>query len=133
MATKKAEATETKKAEKKETIGSVAIAALKAGNSPQEALDAVLAKFPDAQTKMASIYWYASKEGIDLAARRRATPREAKPATKVVKAGAAAKAAKATSKTPAPAAKKKVGPLTTVGKGKTTQAGEVVQDVAKAS
>ena len=51
---------------KKVTIGSVAIKALNDGLGAEGALAAVKKQFPDGNTKMASIYWYASQEGIKL-------------------------------------------------------------------
>lgn len=72
---------DTKPAEKKVTIGSVACEAILAGKSNQEALDAVLAKFPEAKTKMSSINWYRNdlkRKGHKLPD----LPRGRKPATK---------------------------------------------------
>lgn len=48
-------------AEKKETIGDAAMAAIRAGQTNQEALDTVLAKFPEAKTTLSSINWYRNK------------------------------------------------------------------------
>jgi hypothetical protein len=55
-----------KVAKAKCTIGSVAIAALQKKPDAKAALAAVLKRFPEANTKIASIYWYANKEGIRL-------------------------------------------------------------------
>lgn len=47
--------------EKKVTIGDVAVEAIRAGKTNQEALEAVKAKFPDAKTTLSSINWYRNK------------------------------------------------------------------------
>lgn len=48
-------------AEKKEGVGSVAIAAILAGQNNEEALATVKEKFPEAKTSVASINWYRNK------------------------------------------------------------------------
>ena len=42
-------------------IGSIAMEAIRAGKTNEQALDSVLAAFPDAQTTLGSISWYRSK------------------------------------------------------------------------
>ena len=46
---------------KKATIGSVAQQAIKDGLNNEEALAAVIKKFPDADTKVSSINWYRNR------------------------------------------------------------------------
>lgn len=43
------------------TVGEIAIEAIRAGKTNEEALAVVKAKFPDAKTKLASINWYRNK------------------------------------------------------------------------
>lgn len=62
--------------EPKVTIGSYAISLLKGGTGAKETLAKVLEKFPGANTKMASIYWYANHEGIKL--QKPAVPKQQK-------------------------------------------------------
>jgi hypothetical protein len=68
--------TDTAPAEPKEvkvTVGSTAIAALRAGMDNNAALEAVKAVFPDAKTSLASINWYRNKlrsEGEEIATAR---------------------------------------------------------------
>lgn len=53
-----------KKKEKKAPkrgVGAVAIEAIKAGKTNEEALEAVQKEFPDAKTGLASINWYRNK------------------------------------------------------------------------
>lgn len=45
----------------KQTVGSVAEAAIKSGKNNEEALEAVKEAFPDAKTSLASINWYRNK------------------------------------------------------------------------
>jgi hypothetical protein len=47
--------------EKKRGVGDVAVEAIKAGKTNEEALTAVRAEFPDAKTSLASINWYRNK------------------------------------------------------------------------
>lgn len=42
-------------------VGTVALAAIRAGKTNEEALAAVQAEFPEAKTSMASINWYRNK------------------------------------------------------------------------
>lgn len=52
---------------KKRGVGDVAVEALKAGKTNEDALAAVRAEFPDAKTSLASINWYRNKlrsEGV---------------------------------------------------------------------
>lgn len=51
--------------QKKVTIGDVAVEAIRAGKTNQEALDAVKAKFPEAKTTLASVNWYRNKLRAD--------------------------------------------------------------------
>lgn len=55
--------TETKKP--KLGVGTVAIEAVKAGKTNEQALEAVKKKFPDAKTSLASINWYRNKLRAD--------------------------------------------------------------------
>jgi hypothetical protein len=50
----------------KGTIATVAIESLRSGMTAEQALAAVLNKFPEAKTSIKCIYWYASKQGIAL-------------------------------------------------------------------
>ncbi|KFH18462.1 hypothetical protein ELZ19_06930 [Brucella abortus] len=45
----------------KRGVGAVAIEAIRAGKTNEEALEAVKAEFPDAKTSLASINWYRNK------------------------------------------------------------------------
>lgn len=47
-------------------IGVLATELLRAGFDSKATLERVRSVFPDAKTKMASIYWYASQAGIQL-------------------------------------------------------------------
>ena len=47
--------------EEKITIGDVAMAAIKDGATNEDALEKVKAKFPEANTSLASINWYRQK------------------------------------------------------------------------
>lgn len=55
----KDEMTETK--EPKRGVGTVALEAIRAGKTNDEALEAVKAEFPEAKTSLASINWYRNK------------------------------------------------------------------------
>jgi hypothetical protein len=46
---------------KAQGIGAYCVAELKAGGKPKDVLASALAKFPEAKTSMACVYWYASK------------------------------------------------------------------------
>ena len=50
-----------KKAAPKRGVGTVAIEAITAGKTNEEALDACREAFPDAKTSLASINWYRNK------------------------------------------------------------------------
>jgi hypothetical protein len=54
----------------KGTIATIAIEALKSGKTAEQALTAVLEAKPDAKTSIKCIYWYASKQKIDLRNRK---------------------------------------------------------------
>lgn len=56
----------SKKAERKQTIGEVAVASLRKNADAQEALAAVKKAFPKAKTTIGCIYWYASQNEIRL-------------------------------------------------------------------
>lgn len=67
------------------TIGGRAVQLLKEGKlSPQEILEKIREEFPGCKTQMASIYWYAQHNEIDLQERRvkaaKAEKKEAKAA-----------------------------------------------------
>ncbi len=47
--------------EPKRGVGTVAVEAIKAGKTNEEALEAVKGEFPDAKTSLASINWYRNK------------------------------------------------------------------------
>lgn len=70
----------------KRGVGTVAIEAIKAGKTNEEALEAVKAEFPDAKTSLASINWYRNKlrsDGEDVPTARdlkKAAKAEAAPA-----------------------------------------------------
>jgi len=71
--------------EKKVGVGSVAIEAIKAGKTNEEAFAAVKAAFPDAKTTMASINWYRNKlrgDGHDVKTSRELKPAKPKAAKK---------------------------------------------------
>lgn len=73
------------KEEAKRTIGSVAIEAIKAGGSNEDALQAVRGEFPDAKTSLASINWYRNnlrKEGDKSVKTARELKKAAKEAAK---------------------------------------------------
>lgn len=80
--------------ETKVTVGSVAIAAIKAGKSNEEALAAVKEALPDAKTSLASINWYRNKLRAD-GDKTVKTARELKKAAKADAKKAEAKAPKA--------------------------------------
>lgn len=71
----------------KRGVGSVAIEAIRAGKTNEEALEAVKAEFPDAKTSLASINWYRNKLRSD--GEKVPTARELKKDAKPAKAGAA--------------------------------------------
>ena len=52
---------EEKQKAPKRGVGTVAIEAIRAGKTNEEALEAVQAEFPDARTSLASINWYRNK------------------------------------------------------------------------
>lgn len=56
-----AKAADAKPKEKKRGVGDVAIEAIKAGKTNDEALAAVKKEFPDAKTSLASVNWYRNK------------------------------------------------------------------------
>jgi len=58
---KDAAAAKPAKEPKGPTVGDVAIEAIRAGKTNEEALAAVKAKFPEAKTSMPSINWYRNK------------------------------------------------------------------------
>ena len=71
----------------KRGVGTVAVEAIKAGKTNEEALEAVKAEFPDAKTSLASINWYRNKlrsdgedvptaRGLKKAAKAEAAPAE---------------------------------------------------------
>lgn len=66
--------------EEKKTIGSVAVEAIRAGQSNEQALEAVKAAFPEAKTSLASINWYRNKLRSD--GEKVPTARELKKAAK---------------------------------------------------
>jgi len=49
----------------KRGVGTVAIEAIRAGKTNEEALEAVKGEFPDAKTSLASINWYRNKLRAD--------------------------------------------------------------------
>lgn len=51
----------TEEKQKKPGVGSVAIEAIRAGKTNEEALEAVKEAFPEAKTSLASINWYRNK------------------------------------------------------------------------
>ncbi len=53
--------TNTDKKEPKRGVGTVAMEAIRAGKTNEEALEAVLDEFPEAKTSLASINWYRNK------------------------------------------------------------------------
>ena len=55
----------TEEAEKKRGVGAIAIEAIKAGKTNEEALEAVKAELPDAKTSLSSINWYRNKLRAD--------------------------------------------------------------------
>ena len=61
MPKKKAAKAAGKKSKSKKGVGDIAIAALRAGKTNEQALAAVKAAFPKASTKMSSIAWYRNK------------------------------------------------------------------------
>ena len=57
----------------KRGVGTVAIEAIRAGKTNEEALEAVKAEFPDNKTSLASINWYRNKlrsDGEDVSTAR---------------------------------------------------------------
>ena len=64
----------------KRNIGAVAMEAIRAGKTNEEALEAVKAEFPDAKTSLASINWYRNKMRSD--GEKVPTARELKKAAK---------------------------------------------------
>lgn len=66
----------------KVTIGNIATQLLKSGKSAEETLQAVKRVFPECQTTMKCIYYYASKAGIQL---RKASVVDAKALAEVLK------------------------------------------------
>lgn len=74
------------KKEPKRGVGVVAIKAIRDGKTNEEALAAVKGEFPDAKTKLASVYWYRNKlrsDGEDVLTERELKKQQAKkPATK---------------------------------------------------
>ena len=52
---------ETAPKEKKRGVGDVAMEAIKAGKTNEEALEAVKGEFPEAKTSLSSINWYRNK------------------------------------------------------------------------
>jgi len=79
-AAKPAKAEKAPKAPKGPTVGDVAIEAIRAGKTNEEALAIVKAKFPDAKTSMPSINWYRNK--IRSEGEKVPTARELKKAAK---------------------------------------------------
>lgn len=51
--------------EPKRGVGTVAVEAIRAGKTNEEALEAVKAEFPEAKTSLASINWYRNKLRAD--------------------------------------------------------------------
>ena len=71
---------EKKAKEPKRGVGTVAIEAIRAGKTNEEALEAVKAEFPEAKTSLASINWYRNKLRSD--GEKVPTARELKKAAK---------------------------------------------------
>ena len=83
----------TSKAEAPKTgVGTVALTAIRAGKTNEEALEAVRKKFPEAKTSLASINWYRNKARSD--GEKVPTARELKKKAKVGKTGKAGKTSK---------------------------------------
>lgn len=74
-----------KKAAPKQGVGTVAVDALMAGKTNEEALAACQKAFPDAKTSLASINWYRNKlraEGKKVPTARELKKKATKPASK---------------------------------------------------
>ncbi|ADK73422.1 hypothetical protein RDJLphi1_gp21 [Roseobacter phage RDJL Phi 1] len=69
----------------KRGVGTVAMEAIAAGKTNEEALEAVKAEFPDAKTSLASINWYRNKMRADD--KSVPTARDLKKAAKAEEAG----------------------------------------------
>ena len=69
----------------KRGVGTVAMEAIAAGKTNEEALEAVKAEFPDAKTSLASINWYRNKMRADD--KSIPTARDLKKAAKADEAG----------------------------------------------
>lgn len=77
---------EDEKKAPKRGVGAVAVEAIRAGKTNEEALEAVRAEFPDAKTSLASVNWYRNKlradgEGVPTARelKKATSPAEAAP------------------------------------------------------